>query len=103
RADRCGRDGWRRWRRRVLIPDTLGRIGGRWWRRGWAGRAAPTAERQEPHMTRVLPHDGPRRKVAQPLALAIDEEHDHADAIAIRQEVDNPDHVAYAGLQERQR
>ena len=54
-------------------------------------------------MVRVLDHDRSSREVAEPLAATVGEEHDHPDAVAIRQEVDDPHDVADASLHPRQR
>ena len=72
-------------------------------RRGWGGRRRrpPSGQLPQPHVVRVFDHDRAGGQVAQALALAIDEQDHEAHAIPVRQEVDDPNHVPDAGLEER--
>jgi len=54
-------------------------------------------------VVRILDHDRAGREIAQALALAVDEQHDDAHPIRIRQEVDDADHVANPRLHKRHR
>ena len=65
---------------------------------GLAARQLP-----EPDGLGILDHDGARCKVTEPLTFAVDEQDDETDAVAVRQEVDDPYDIPDAGLHEGHR
>src|SRR5207248_9838220 len=72
-------------------------------RRGAPSRWHPAWKLPQRHVLRVLDHDRARGKVAETLAPTVDEEGHQADAVRVREEVDDPDHVADPRLHERHR